>query len=334
MKRIFQVAIALVMLFTSYTFLNAWGTWGHQHINRAAVFALPDSMRVFFFNHIDFITEEAGIADIRKYTMNDKAEPDRHYIDLEAYGKSPFDSLPKTWSEAEKKYGDSTLYKNGILPWYSQEMMQKLTDAFKIKRVDEILFLSADLGHYIGDGTMPLHTSLNHDGQLTGQPGVHGFWESQLPELFGDSYNLHVDNARYIPDVASEIWNIIRESHGLADSLLWVEKRLHGSFPQNKIYKTDSSGKVVKTIYGQQIHTFDYAKAYHDSLHGMVEKQMRLAIQEISDLWYTAWVNAGRPDLTALDSPELTDANKKMLKKQYKLWQEGKLWGLKTMQEY
>src|SRR5215831_5541709 len=114
MKKFLIAFGAWIIILSTYTFLNAWGTWGHQHINRAAVFALPDSMRVFFFNHIDFITEEAAIPDIRKYTINDKAEPDRHYIDLEAYGKSPFDSLPQTWDAAQKKYGDSILHKYGI----------------------------------------------------------------------------------------------------------------------------------------------------------------------------------------------------------------------------
>jgi hypothetical protein len=45
----------------------------------------------------------------------------------------------------------------------------KLTQAFKEKRKSEILFIAADLGHYIADAHMPLHTSDNHDGQLTDQ---------------------------------------------------------------------------------------------------------------------------------------------------------------------
>jgi hypothetical protein len=50
-----------------------------------------------------------------------------------------------------------------------QDMMEKLTQAFKEKRKSEILFIAADLGHYIADAHMPLHTSDNHDGQLTDQ---------------------------------------------------------------------------------------------------------------------------------------------------------------------
>src|ERR1035437_5881418 len=119
--------IAIIILTISCTSLAfAWGIWGHKHINKSAVFALPESMRVFFYNHIDFVTQESAIPDIRKYTINDKAEFPRHYIDIEAFPVS-IDSLPQSSKEASAKYPDSILRKNGFLPWYIQDMMDKLT---------------------------------------------------------------------------------------------------------------------------------------------------------------------------------------------------------------
>jgi hypothetical protein len=329
-KSFLTVVIFLVLL---SPLALAWGVWGHQRINRAAVFALPDSMRTFFFNHLDFMTQEAAIPDIRKYTIGDKAEPDRHYIDLELFEMAP-DSIPRTWEAAKAKFGEEQLHKNGILPWYMDLMVQKLTDAFKTQRTDQILFLAADLGHYVGDATMPLHTTVNHDGQATGQKGIHAFWESQLPEMFGSSYHFTVENARYIPDVNKEIWTLILNSHLLVDSVLLIEKKLSSNFPQDKIYQTDANGSVIKNKYGQAEHSREYAKAYHDAMHGMVEKQLRIAIGETASLWYTAWVNAGKPDLIKLDAAELTKSNKKQLKKQYKLYKKGELWGLKSMDEF
>src|ERR1700730_14803791 len=87
MKRFFIKRGLLLLLFitTGVSLVFAWGAWGHQHINRSAVFALPADIRPFFYNHIDFITEEAVVPDLRKYTINDKAEFLRHYIDLESY---------------------------------------------------------------------------------------------------------------------------------------------------------------------------------------------------------------------------------------------------------
>ena len=81
----------------------AWGSWGHQHINYAAIYALPPEMRVFFYNHKDFITEESVVPDLRKYTINDKAEFNRHFIDIEGFEPTAIDDLPKTMKEATGK---------------------------------------------------------------------------------------------------------------------------------------------------------------------------------------------------------------------------------------
>src|SRR6266700_8068995 len=99
----------IVIISGSVPLVFAWGAWGHEHINRAAVFALPDEMRLFFYNHIDFITEEAGIPDLRKYTINDKEEFARHYINLEAFGDNALNGLPRTMKETKNKYDEKVL---------------------------------------------------------------------------------------------------------------------------------------------------------------------------------------------------------------------------------
>ncbi len=326
--------MVLALISSSVSLLFAWGVWGHQRISHAAVFALPQTMRTFYYNHIDFITEESVVPDIRKYTINDKPEFARHYIDIEAFEPVSLDSLPKTMKEATAKYDDKILQKNGILPWYIQEMMVKLTKAFKDKRKTEILFLSADLSHYLADANMPLHTSLNHDGQLTDQKGIHGFWESQLPEMFGHAYNFNVPAATYITDITSESWHIVKQSHLLADSLLQIERNLKVAYPANKIYRTDSAGAIYKNMFGQPVHSAAYAQAFHTALNNMVQQQMRHAIQDIANFWYTAWVNAGQPDLNELDPAELTKSNSKKYKKELQLIKKGKLFGFKTGNEY
>jgi hypothetical protein len=308
--------------------------WGHQHINHAAVFALPQPMRGFFYNHIDFITIEASIPDVRKYTLNDKAEGPRHYIDLEAYGKDPFTALPHSLKKAQAKYGQKMLVKNGLLPWYVNEVLQKLTDAFRSRDKVRILFLSADLAHYLGDANMPLHTSLNHDGQLTGQRGVHALWESVLPSFFGNDYNFHTASAKYLEHSNEEIWNILRESHGKVSKLLKTEKQLLDTWPREKIYDTDSSGKILRTKYGSPRFSHAFAKAFHTALNGMVEQQMRKAISDVSNYWYTAWVNAGKPDLSRLDDAYTFKKNRKGLKKEYQLWQKGMLTGIKSDRDF
>jgi hypothetical protein len=334
MKRKILSIFALIVMVASASMVFAWGVWGHEHANHGAVFALPEGMRKFFYNHIDFITQEATVPDLRKYTLGDKVEGQRHYIDLEDYGFTNLDSAPRTLKDAAAKYNEKTLQEQGILPWYIQEMTSKLTDAFKSKRRNEILFLAGDLGHYLADANMPLHTSNNHDGQLTKQKGIHSFWESQLPEYFGSNYHLNVKDAVYLKDVTAASWDIIKHSHSLADSLLTIERNVMASFPENKLYKKDSSGNIAKNIFGRTVFSDDFAAAYHKALGGMVESQLQHAIQDIANFWYTAWVNAGKPDLNQLDSPEVTAANSKKYESELKLYNKGKLSGFKPEKEY
>ncbi len=324
--------ILLLSVVISSTVLISWGIFGHEHINRAAVFALPAPLQTFFYNHIDFITQEASVPDLRKHTLNDKSEGPRHFVDLENFGS--MDSLPKTLAEAKAKYDEKFLQQNGILPWYMEELMDKLTKAFKEKKKTEILFIAADLGHYIGDAHMPLHTSANYDGQMTNQKGIHALWESRLPELFGKDYNLHVENAKMIDDVKKETWSIIMHSHSLVETLLATDKELKAKVGEDKAFKKDAEGKVAKGKYGQQLFADDYTKQFHTALNGMVEKQMRASVEATANFWYTAWVNAGKPDLTDLDPADLTKRNSKLLEDELKLFKEGKLFGIESEKEF
>lgn len=330
-KRINQVFFLFMVIVLS-PFLQSWGIFGHEHINRSAVFALPPELRGFFYNHIDFMTEESTVPDLRKYTLNDKSENPRHFIDLENYG--PADSLPKTMADLNKKYDMKFLQKNGFLPWYIEEMMEKLTVAFKEKRKTEILFIAADLGHYIGDACMPLHTSANYDGQMTGQKGIHSLWESQIPEMEGENYNFCTGDAKYIDNIDAEIWKVIFNSHRLADSLLAKDRALRAKFPADKMYRKDAAGNIVKNAFNKPIFSDEYAQQLNEQLDGMVEMQMRASIACTANFWYTAWVNAGKPDMSGLDSPELSAQNKVPLEKELDLWKSGKLFGIKSAREY
>jgi hypothetical protein len=312
--------------------LVSWGVYGHEHINRAAVLALPAPLQAFFYNHIDFITQESSVPDLRKYTLNDNAEKPRHFIDIENFGA--MDSMPATLAEAKKKYDEKFLQQNGILPWYIEEMMDKLTKAFKEKRKTEILFLAADLGHYIGDAHMPLHTSVNHNGQLTNQKGIHAFWESRLPEMFGDNYDYNVGNAVYITDIPKETWRMINATHLLVDTLLLADKELKEQFPADKIYMKDDAGNILKNKFNEPMHSVEYSRQYNQKLKGMVESQMRLAITATANFWYTAWVNAGKPDLSDLDPTDQTERNKSNLQRELKSFKQGKLVDIQSEKEF
>jgi hypothetical protein len=330
--RILKALFVFLLMAGTVSLLFAWGSWGHKHISRAAVFALPASMQPFYYNHIDFITESAVIPDLRRALINDKNEGPRHYIDVEDFGNIPLNSFPKTTQEAYTKYDSAFLNKTGYLPWYIQNLMDKLTTAFKKKNKSEILFLSSELSHYLADAHVPLHTSSNHDGQKSDQKGIHALWESTLPQRFGEDYNFKTESARFIADVPGEIWKIIERSHSLVDTLLAAEKKVRQSFTADNMYKKDSAGKVVM-FYSSPVFSDEYVRQYHIALNGMQEKQMRASIEDVANFWYTAWVNAGSPDLLSLDDSHLTKQNKKNYKKELKAWKKGHLLNLSIDKE-
>ena len=183
----------------------------------------------------------------------------------------------------------------GILPYHLESMFFQLRKAFKDEDPEKVLRLSADYGHYIADGHVPLHTTVNYNGQLTDQVGIHAFWESRLPELFAEeNYDFFVGPADYIEQPNKYFWNIITESHILLDSVLSIEKRLSQTFPPDRQYCYDE--RLSRTV---RIECEEYATAYHDAMGDMVEVRMQDAIRAISSVWYSAWVSAGQPDINS-----------------------------------
>nr|WP_237488101.1 zinc dependent phospholipase C family protein [Hufsiella ginkgonis] len=269
-----------------------------------AVFTLPSALMGFYKNNIDFITEHAVDPDKRRYT--DSLEAPRHYLDADHYGTAPFDSIPQKWADAVKKYGEKELMGYGTVPWEIQRKYYALVKAFSEGDTSRILKVSSDIGHYIADAHVPLHTTENYNGQMTGQTGIHAFWESRLPELFADEYDYYVGRAHYIQDPLKEAFKILKHTFGYKDSVLVIEARLSKSFPTDRKYTfVERSGKITRQ------YSTAYSRAFHNALNGMVEEQMRASILHVGSFWYSAWVDAGQPDLRKARAGSLTDEERK-----------------------
>ncbi len=314
MKKTLGILMSLMILPGIIITVVAWGFWGHQRINRMAVFALPPEMIGFYKKHIDFISEHAVDPDKRRYS--DPEEAARHYMDLDRYGEHPFDSLPKFWNDAVAKYGEDSLKQHGIVPYHIPFMLFRLTKAFKEHDQLKILRLSAELGHYVGDAHVPLHCTKNYNGQLTNQIGIHGFWESRLPELFGEEYDYFVGRCKYINKPADYTWNIIRESYAAHDSVLLLERELTKKYSPDRKYSYEEKGNTIIRVYSKE-----FSADYQKLLNGMVERRMRSAIVAVSSFWYTAWVNAGMPQLDSLSDFVVSDSLKNEFQKLDKAYQ-------------
>lgn len=274
----------VILLFCS------WGFHAHRLINRSAVFCLPAPLASFYKANIRYVEEHAVDPDKRRYV--DPEEAPKHYIDLDTYQPTPVGELPRRWQDATALYSEDSLKAHGIVPWQISLSYYQLVEAFKTRDTRRILKISADLGHYVADAHSPLHTTQNYNGQLSDQEGIHGFWESRLPELFSDQYDFLVGKARYIESPIDEAWKIIKHSFSLTDSVLLIEQELNQQFAADRKYIFERRNQVLVHTYSK-----DYSQAYHDRLNGMVEKQMRSSIHQIASFWYSAWVDAGQPRL-------------------------------------
>jgi hypothetical protein len=310
----------LILIFPSVILLASWGFFAHQRINRLAVFTLPNNLISFYKSNINYISEHAVDPDKRRYA--DSLEAPRHYLDADHYGKHPFDSIPKKWNDAVKKYSEDSLNAYGIVPWQIQRTYYKLVKAFTLRDSALILKYSADLGHYVGDAHVPLHTTENYNGQKTNQIGIHAFWESRLPELFSDNYDFFVGKAKYIDNPLNYAWKIVENTYTKLDSTLLIEKSLSKSFaPDRKYTFSERNNKVIKE------YSVDYSTAYHNALNGMVEKQMRDAILAIGSFWYSAWVDAGQPNMKNLVYKSQTAGEKKAVDDEEKQYLKGRAIG-------
>jgi len=290
MKRAIVLSLSGICLIV---LCSSWGFFAHYRINRMAVYTLPKGMAVFYRANINYIVEHAVSADKRRYV--DSSEIPRHFFDADHYGKKPWAAMPQKWKDAAAKYSADTLDKYGTVPWTIQYQYYKLVRAFKAHDTTAILNTSANLGHYIADAHVPLHLTQNYNGQLTGQTGIHALWESRIPELFSNKYNLKAGKARYIENPLTEAFRICRVSFKSVDSVLRFERILSKNFPAAKKYSMVLHGKREIKDYSET-----YSLAYQKMLKGMIERQMKASILSVGSFWYSAWVDAGQPDLPSV----------------------------------
>ena len=219
-------------------------------------------------------------------------EVQREYYE-EVWSFDPLQLFPTIGTEYIELLVVDRFSSYGILPYHLERYQRRLTRAFEAGDVDRILQISADMGHYVGDAHVPLHTTENYNGAMTNQIGIHAFWESRIPELMAaEEYDFLVGKAEYIENPREYYWDIVLTSHSYLDSVLLVEKRVRASLSQDEIYCFENRlDRVVRT------QCEGFTRKYSEAMRGMVERRMTQSVQAIGSVWFSAWVDAGQPDL-------------------------------------
>jgi hypothetical protein len=319
-KIILSLGLAALLLGPAAPAARAWGFLGHRVITQVAIYELPASMQAFYFRHMAELVRLSTAPDERR--SQDPTEAPKHFIDIDHYSEdNPFAKVPRVYDEAADKFSADTLRKYGTVPWVVIETKNKLAAAFSARDTVGIIKYSAELSHYTADAFVPLHTTVNYDGQLSGQTGLHALWESQLPERYLNAYKLNGEEAKALKDPLASIWSVIQGSYGFLTETYDLETKVSKGFtPQTKYTFSHRFGKT------QRRYSDAFADAYEKEVGGQVAFRLKGASPMVASMWLTAWQEGGRPDLEKLMAPpKLGKEEKEQLTAQLKAWKENNL---------
>jgi hypothetical protein len=274
-----------ILFFIAVIFIQSWGFKSHKKIHEIAIQQIPnDSLFQFFKRESVYIIEHAVDADVRKFS--DHKEITSHFIDLDTYLKRFSEDSLRILKYRQVEYLDSSLLEHGTLPWSIKRTYYNLIYAYRKMDKKKILKYTCDLGHYISDACVPLHTNSNYNGQHSHQLGIHSLWETQIPELFLDTLVPKLDTIQYESEVQGLVWDLLFSSYKESYDVLSKEKVLR---KDNLSLKTNR--------YGKKVFSQKYRKDYSERLNMKVHERLLKSANVAARLWYSAWIDAGQPKL-------------------------------------
>lgn len=269
-KKIFLVIGVVAASFM----LISWGGSGHYTINKKTTESFPVSMNFLMF-WADSLAEHGSDADDRKSW--DPDESMKHYIDIDNYPEFVNTGrIPSTFDSVVTLHGVYFVENEGVLPWSTFDMYNSLKMAFHNGDWHLAMLYASDLGHYVGDGHMPLHITNNYNGQLSGQTGIHSRYESSMV-----GYNIAAlsvysgDSVHLVTDVQKYIFNYIYANYTYIDSVLIADDYAQA------LAGNDNSATYYQALFAKT-KTFT-TRLFHNASHALAE------------LIYTAWTEAGSP---------------------------------------
>jgi hypothetical protein len=283
MRRVPVLLFAVLAILAAPRPAAAWSFEVHRFIMARAVALLPAEIRPFFKKYEAAIVEHSIDPDLWR-TVGWLDESPRHFVDMDAYGPFPFKDLPHEYDEAVKRYGVDFVVRNGTLPWRAEEIYKKLVEAFRQKAGysrENIKLFSSVIGHYTADAHVPFHATRNHDGQLTGQWGIHARFESELFERYQSKLQLSPQPPAPVANPRDFIFDTLSASFPLVQPVLDADKA---------------------AVAGRDEYDDAYFTLFFSRVKPILEKRLSDSIQDVASMITAAWFEAGRPPLP-LEAP-------------------------------
>lgn len=287
-----SLPVLLIVLLLPAQSALAWGKLGHEIVASTAARVLAAKRgRVYLRTHEYDLGYYANVPDMIWRNLSEaigKREAPEHFIEwnytVEEIFQAP-EHLPEEFAEYHRTMGDKFDPALGFSPWRIQELTarcKQLTANFNRDNQGPLLVCLGVLSHYTGDLAQPLHASDNYDGQLTNQPGIHSYFESDMvtelePEL--RAAVLKKALARYEGlkrsplKSAQAIRRLIGDSHSMVPELLAIDRSIQREraaeasrrFRDLVIARLAEGAAVTALIWDEilvDVHSFDSNKFY------------------------------------------------------------------------
>jgi hypothetical protein len=270
-----SLLFVLVLLWGAPSAL-AWGDLGHQRVNAAAIEALPEPLRSYFRARQNYFLEHASEPDTLAH--EDPAERPHHFTEIDAYDRFPFREFERRFVAEHWNPPPSDLA-HGDSVWEIERYTLRLAEDLRRRRWDVADHDAVFAAHYAADLTQPLHTLINYDGQLTNQRGIHARFEIDLVRDLADLWTLRPAPATVIPNLRARIFRELVKSYSNREVIFSADREA-------------AAGGYLDPQF----------PARFERLAGpLALGQLNVAALFVSSLWYTAWVQAGKPVLPGVE---------------------------------
>ncbi len=253
---------------------RAWGRNANRLILNRAIDTLPPELRQFFdanrailLKHVNDPFENVG---------KPNGDHKNQFLYLEKYGRFPFDALPRSYRAAVAKFGKSKLESNGLLPWQIGVYSQKLTEAMQEGKWEEAKLNAAILANYVAAAHDPFNTTDNFDGHLSGQSGANDRFGTILIDRYSSFFFMRPNDAVFIADPTDHAFDACLSAHSWLESILLADR--------------DSRR-------GLNSYTDEYYDHFYNQSGAVLIRQISDAATDVGSFWFTAWKNAGQPQL-------------------------------------